>query len=145
MPTEVAAPASSMRLKIYHFVTEPFPPYTYKWMSQGVQHISPESIDNLLVFYFQSVYSAVPIGEERDIRTLFKLLQKSDPSGNGLLKALVFAFCALSAIYQKDRDQAEWCYAVAKDALSKEPNDAQFEYLFASTLLVSLLDRSPQL
>lgn len=142
----VAAPESSHLLRICNFVAETSPPYTYNWISQGiVDPISPQQVDNLIVFYFQSGYSVLPIGEERDIRTLFAQFCV-DPSPSPSVKAIIFGIAALAAHSQKHgeagewyRDLGEWCYGSAKDALSREDNDAQFEYLFASTLLVSLL------
>lgn len=142
----VAAPDGSKLLRISNFVAEQCPPYTFRWVSQGVQSISPQLVDDLIVFYFRCGYSVLPISQEQDIRTLYTLYC-SDAIPSPTIHAIIFAIAALSAKSRKCSysgewygDVAEWCYGTARNALSGESNDAQFEYLFASTLLVSPLD-----
>jgi len=132
---------SSELLRICNFVAEQFPPYKF----QNPGPVTAEQVDELIVFYFRSQYSVVPIVEERDVRTLFAKFS-SETSTSPAIKAIIFAIAALSANSRKYGASGEyfcalgeWCYGYARHALSDEPNDAQFEYLLAATLLVCVL------
>jgi len=135
-------PTESRRLRICNFIPEPFPPHVNNWILAGVQSIRPQVINDFIASYFQSAYLALPIVEEQIIMNMFRQFV-SDRSPERLVQAIVYGFVALSANYGRDRDLAEWCYGFANNALSSEPNDAQFEYLLACTLLVSLHQSLP--
>ena len=100
----------------------------------------------LIDSYLQSGYAVIPIAEEPQIWGLFGQFCEV-PDCNPLVKAIVFGLLALAAhSYQFDqqfgkfyRELGELCYENANKALACAGNDALFEYLFASTLLV----RSP--
>lgn len=132
----VTDPKESKRLRISNFIPERFPPYTFTWISEGLQ-ANPQVIYDRIGFYFQSVNDVLPIASEQNIRTLFEEFY-FDPYPNRLGEAIILGFAALSANYRRETTLAEWCYWHAKKALSNEPNDAQFEYLLGSTLAVRL-------
>ena len=146
-----------MGLRITNFIPETFPPYRHYKIIRDLTVNDLDMMETLINSYFQGTYSVIPIAERQHLQTLFAVFRTDqEPSRivpqepptqkpSRIVRALIFGLVALAAHgCQEDeisgelyRQMGEWYYFSAKDVLDHENNDAQFEYLFASTLLVT--------
>jgi hypothetical protein len=138
----------SKKVRIFNFVPEKHEPYNIRGKNMKESLLDDAVlISQYIKSYFRYGYYLLPIGEENDFITLFDLTfgnKSSQVAGSSpLIKAILYAIVALSIKYSEGGDESEaedlaaLFYSHAGETLESEPNDARFEYLLASTLLVS--------
>ena len=142
----ISPKSSSNQMRHFNIIPERFPPYLSK--NSLSLYRRKEQLLSIISSHWDSSHHVFPLLKQESFGSMVeKFLEKHKDSSVSAetvdetpfaLKALLFAVAALSARYNRPKDEADFYYFSARAAISASEDVHSFEFLLASTILVCL-------